>query len=116
MPFYILEYTRSPRSFRECLLNSTELASVRAELASRGFYSELDASGAKFFVHGKDAKKVALALKNLKLYPRHVVVDADLLPIVESTIASATRKERVHVKTRVPLHVGCFVACWAWLC
>ena len=104
MAVLIIEYNRSPKSFRECLLNSESLAPIRLEVAALGYRTELACNGAKLLVHGHQVTAVLLAIQGRELHPRHVIVSADLAAVVEKTIAEATRsRERVIVKTREPL-------------
>lgn len=110
----LLEFSRSPRAFRDALLHSPVLQDARLALEQRGYSAELD-SGAKVFVDAELYEPLleAIRLGHWVLYSKHVIVNPDL----ESTVIAiakglpktikAGRAEREKVlprgKTTVPL-------------
>lgn len=75
----LLKFSRSPRAFREALLQSLDLQDARLALERRGYSVELD-SGAKVFVDAELYQPLleAIRLANWVLYPEHVIVNPDL--------------------------------------
>ena len=98
----ILEYARSPHSFRHCLLTTPRLAECRQALLANGHTTELT-SGAKMFVHPCQVDSVLghVASLHFDLKPRHVIVSADLASDLEAAVREGTRsRDRVVVKGR----------------
>jgi len=99
---YLLEYSRSPKSFRDCLLCSLSLEPCRKALKLSGFDVEL-ASGAKMFLHPWQVKSVLQALSSVDLKPRHVIAHADFESAIEHALKSLRSQERVKEKSRMAL-------------
>jgi hypothetical protein len=100
----LLEYRRSPRSFRDALMCGPELQESRAALQRVGLCHELPC-GAKIFVRPEwfevvvKAVRAELAAEGVDLKPRHVVVAMELESAVAAAVAPL-RSERVTVKSR----------------
>merc|ERR1712226_1491939 len=102
----LLKFTRSPRVFREALMECAELADARHELEASGFASEL-ASGAKIFVQPDHYEAVleAIRLGSWSLYPEHVIVEPHQEDMVVQLVRKLHGKYKVYPKSSslVPL-------------
>lgn len=98
-PFYVLllTYSRSPRSFRDALMQSPELSECRRALDSAGFQVELP-TGAKVLVHPYQrlAAMEAIRLAGLRLAREHVVVSPDLENSVKQVVAHLPKRDKVY--------------------
>eukprot|EP00930_Biecheleria_cincta_P031850 TRINITY_DN22098_c0_g1_i1.p1 TRINITY_DN22098_c0_g1~~TRINITY_DN22098_c0_g1_i1.p1 ORF type:complete len:673 (+),score=140.99 TRINITY_DN22098_c0_g1_i1:156-2021(+) len=117
----VLKFSRSPRAFRNALLQSPDLQCTRLALEQRGYSVELD-SGAKVFVDAELYEPLleAVRLADWVAYPEHVIVNPDLeskvLAIARSlpktVIDGRPKREKVlpRGKTTVPLAFATAVA------
>lgn len=98
---YLLEYSRSPQSFRNCLLKCPSLEQCRKALRDHGFDTELP-SGAKLFVLPEHVELVmqTLADEGWELKPRHIIVSDEFEDAVVRAIESLRSSERVKQKCR----------------
>merc|ERR1711862_168172 len=101
---HVLEFSRSPQSFRDCLLHCPALEECREALSTNGFSSELPA-GAKLFVRPQQVKPVmqALSSEGWNLKPRHVIVNDEFEDVVVKAVASLRSSDRVKQKSRATI-------------
>lgn len=104
----LLTFTRSPRAFREALLEATgELAECRRALDEAGLAVE-HVSGAKMLVQPWQYEPAleALRLCKLTLLHQHVVVDPSLADSVESLVRGLPRRNKVYMRDTNVLPLG----------
>lgn len=104
---YLLEYSRSPQSFRSCFLTCPKLQECHALLIDNGYDTELP-SGAKIFVSPDQFQPVmqTLSAECWELKPRHIIVNDDFEEAVVQTVNSLRSSDRIKQKTRAVLELG----------
>jgi len=98
---YLLEFSRSPESFRLCLLDRPKLVECHTSLREKGFDPDLP-SGAKVFVNPNQFQPLmhALDTESWELKPRHVLVSDDFEEEVLAAVESLRSNDRVKQKQR----------------
>jgi len=98
---HLLEFSRSPGSFRQCFLDRPKLVECHASLREKGFDPDLR-SGAKVFVNPDHfhALMDALDTEDYDLKPRHVLVSDDFEEEVIAAVAGLRSSDRVKQKQR----------------
>lgn len=89
----VLEYSRNEGWFRRVLMEAPELEERRLVIREAGFSPELS-SGAKCFLapHVFHAAIATISEQGIAMGKRHVVVDADMEPVVKDVLDTAQRQ------------------------
>ena len=106
----VLDFSRSPRAFREALLGPQLCDDCRKFLGGAGVsVTELD-SGAKVLVFPERLEPVREAIRLTTSMPQHqhVIVDPEFEAIVFGLVQSLAGREKVRVRRRgtMPLALG----------
>lgn len=98
---YLLEFSRSPESFRRCFLDRPKLLECHASLREKCFDPDLP-SGAKVFVNPDHFQALmdALDTEGYDLKPRHVLTSDDFEEEVIAAVAGLRSSDRVKQKQR----------------
>lgn len=91
----LLTFTRSPKAYRDVLMQSAELAGYRQALEERDFAVELPSSGAKILVHPAHYSAVLEAVDAFVLTRKHVLVDLPLKDVVIGLVMGLPGREKV---------------------
>jgi len=106
----LIEFSRHPDALRKVLLEASELEPCRALLQSNSMQVELK-SGAKIFVRPERYEAARLSLQHHKLYPKHVILDLELEPVILKLVQSLPGHNKVPLKTKSTVPVGFAEAC-----
>jgi len=103
----LLTFSRSPQSFRETLLQASELEACRQALEVAGFAVELP-SGAKVFVEPQHYLPTveAVRLGGWTLMHQHVLVDPELADAVIGLVLALPGREKIRPRGAKVLPVG----------
>lgn len=100
-PFYLLEYARSPKEFRQALLDSTALSKCRSALECNGF-SPQTAGHAAIFLRPEDYPSVQDVIKEWELKPRHIIVAAEFETAVHEALNDIGKGVKIKHSSFVP--------------
>lgn len=111
---FLLAYSRSPKCFRDALMEGPELSACRSALESKGFQPELH-SGAKVLVEPGvyPAVMEAIRLGGFRLAREHVIVSPHLESTVRKLIDDLPKRAKVYQRgsqSKVPLGLAGFAS------
>lgn len=103
----LMTFSRSPKAFREAILQHSELANCRCALEHHGYAVEIG-GGAKVLVkvpHYEPLMQV-ISASGLRFAPRHVFVDPELEEVVTSLVNGLPKREKAYLRRsqEVPLN------------